>query len=56
MSRQNFLVKSNVSTNFVATERKYDATKFPVTKMRFEFSLSQHKELMSQQSSNIVAT
>ena len=35
-----FLVKSNVSTNFVATKIKYVATEIPATEMRFDFSLS----------------
>ena len=35
-----FLVKSNVSTNFVMTERKYVVTEIPATELRFDFSLS----------------
>ena len=37
---KHFLVKSNVSTNFVSTERKYVATEIPATGLRFDFSLS----------------
>ena len=51
-----FLVKSNVSTNFFAIERKFDAIEIPATELRFDYSLSQQKEPMSQQSSNSVAT
>ena len=42
-----FLVKSNVSTNFVAIKRKYVATEILATGMRFDFSLSRQKESMS---------
>ena len=35
-----FLVKSNVSTNFVMTERKYVVIEIPTTELRFDFCLS----------------
>ena len=44
-----FHCKSNVSTNFVVTERKCVTIEFPATAMRFDFSLSRQKEPMSQQ-------
>ena len=34
---KHFLVKSNVSTNFVSTKRKYVVTKKPAIEMRFYF-------------------
>ena len=39
-----FLVKSNVSTNFVATERKHVSTEIPATEMRFYFFICRDKK------------